>query len=239
MSTSAMAVRLALLLLLALPGPRAAANDAAPAPAVAPAVPPDANAAPTAPAAPGAQTPATPRPRGTLPIRAEDRLLPQECLFTNGTAHSMARPDIYQSLLVRYGEGWSHMHHYCNALRQWLEYNRHGTTQTRRRDLARRMMAELDYVIRLSPPDFVLLPMVMLRRLDTLRSTGRLREAFESTVEFVERFPDVAEGHARLAWELRRAGRTAEADAVLGRARGIVANPAELDAAMQRLAALN
>jgi hypothetical protein len=38
---------------------------------------------------------------------------------------------------------------------------------------------------------------------------------------------------------MRRAGRTAEADAVLTRARGVVANPAELDAAVQRLTALN
>lgn len=195
--------------------------------------------APGAPGAPAAQPAGNPPPVGRLPIRAEDRLLPQECLFTNGTAHSMARPDIYQSLLARYGDGWSHMHHYCNALRQSLEYNRHGTTPTRRKDLARRMIAEFDYVIRQSPPNFPLLPMVMLRRLDTLRTIGRAREAFESTVEFVERFPDLAEGHARLAWALRRAGRAAEADAVLGKARGIVTNPAELDAAMQRLAALD
>lgn len=194
---------------------------------------------PAAPAAPAAQPPGNPRPVGRLPVRAEDRLLPQECLFTNGTAHTVARPDIYQSLLARYGDGWSHMHHYCNALRQSLEYNRHGTTPTRRKDLARRMISEFDYVIRQSPPDFPLLPMVMLRRLDTLRTVGRTREAFESTVEFVERFPDLAEGHARLAWALRRAGRAAEADAVLGRARGIVTNPAELDAAVQRLAALD
>jgi hypothetical protein len=183
-----------------------------------------------------AADPAAIRRRGTLPIRAEDRLLPQECLFTNGTAHSMARPDIYQSLLARYGDGWGHMHHYCNALRQFLEFNRHGTSPTRRTDLSRRMIAELDYVIRLSPPTFELLPMVMLRRLDILRRIGRTRDAFEGTVEFVDRFPDVAEGHARLALQLRRAGRTADADAVLGRARGLVADPAQLDAALQRLA---
>jgi len=236
----------ALLLALLAPAPRLAASstasDAGPA-STAPSASPPGPSAPGAsadtPGAAAAQDPAGMRPRGKLPIRAEDRLLPQECLFTNGTAHTMARPDIYQSLLARYGEGWSHMHHYCNALRQSLEYNRHGTTPTRRKDLSRRMIAELDYVVRQSPPDFPLLPMVMLRRLDTLRLVGRSREAFDSTVEFVERFPDLAEGYARLAWELRRAGRAAEADAVLGRARGIVANPAELDAALQRLAALN
>jgi hypothetical protein len=231
----------ALALALLAPDLRAAASGAAPDGGPASTAPsaPSPGATADAPGTPAAQDPAGMRPRGKLPIRAEDRLLPQECLFTNGTAHSMARPDIYRSLLARYGDGWSHMHHYCNALRQSLEYNRHGTTTTRRRDLARRMVVELDYVIRQSPPDFPLLPMVMLRRLDTLRLVGRSREAFDSTVEFVERFPDLAEGHARLAWELRRAGRAAEADAVLGRARGIVTNPAELDAALQRLAALN
>jgi hypothetical protein len=179
-------------------------------------------------------------PRRGMPIpRPEDRLLPSECLYTNSTPHSLARPDIYAALVRRYGEGWTHMHHYCTALRLFLDYHRMGNSPQRRAGIANRMIGELDYVIRNSPPDFELLPMVITRRIEYLARVGRTREAFETAIELTERFPDLAEGHARLATMMRRAGRTADADAVLTRARGLVANPADLDAAVQRLAALN
>jgi hypothetical protein len=179
------------------------------------------------------------RSRGMPILRAEDRLLPPECLYTNSTAFSRARPDLYEALVKRYGEGWTHMHHFCLALRLSLEYHRRGLTPQRRATLPTRIVAEFDYVIRNSPPDFELLPMVLSRKIDFLTMTGRTRDAFETAAELAERFPDLADGHARLAAMLRRAGRTAEADAVLARARSVVANPADLDAAMQRLMALN
>jgi hypothetical protein len=190
----------------------------------------------SAPAAPPASGPAA---RVLPPVRPADRLVPKDCLYTNSTAHSVAQPEVYQSLVRRYGEGWTHMHHYCNALRQFIEYNRFGTSQPRRNELSWRIIGELDYVIRWSPTDFALLPMVMLKRVEYLMHFGRAREGIEGLADMIEMFPKQAEAHARLAWYLRRAGRQAEAEAVLSRAREMVADPAELDAAVQRLAGLN
>lgn len=208
------------------------APSAAPAPITA--APPTGRAEAT-----DAADPASLRRRGMPIARPEDRLLPVECLYTNSTPHTLARPDLYGELLKRYGEGWSHMHHYCNALRLNLEYHRTVTSPTRRQAIANRMIGELDYVIRHSPPDFELLPMVLIRKIDYLSRLGRTRDALESTIELTERFPDLADGHARLAAMMRRAGRTADADAVIARARGLVASAAELEAAVQRYAALN
>lgn len=207
--------------------------------------PPGATAPPSTAGDPGRGAPAVPpdaaamQRRGMPIVRAEDRLLPTECLYTNSTAHSVARPDVYAALVQRYGEGWTHMHHYCTALRLTLEYHRRGHSPQRRATLGNRIIGELDYVIRNSPPDFELLPMVLTRKIESLTLLGRAREAFETAIELTERFPDLAEGHARVAAMMRRAGRAAEADAVLARARAMVANPAELDAAVQRLTALN
>ena len=195
-----------------------------------------ADGATSAPVAPPASGPA---PRVLPPVRPADRLVPMDCLYTNSTAHSVAQPEVYQSLVRRYGEGWTHMHHYCNALRQFIEYNRFGTPAPRRNELSWRIIGELDYVIRWSPTDFALLPMVMLKRVDYLMHFGRVREGIEGLNDMIEMFPKQAEAHARLAWYLRRAGRQAEAEAVLSRARGVVADTAELDAAVQRLAGLN
>lgn len=198
-------------------------------------------AAPTAGAAnlPVASSPGGATPRTLPPVRPTDRLVPKDCLYTNSTAHSVAQPEIYESLVRRYGEGWTHMHHYCNALRQFIEYNRFGIGVHRRNELSSRIIGELDYVIRWAPTDFALLPMVMLKRVEYLMHFGRVREGFEGLNDMIEMFPKQAEAHARLAWYLRRAGRQSEADEVLGRARGLVADPAELDAAVQRLAAAN
>lgn len=220
------AALVALTWILALPP---AAGQSADAPPASPAARPE-TAEP-----PGA---AATRLRGMPVARPEDRLLPAECLYTNGTQHTLARPDLYAGLLKRYGEGWSHMHHYCNALRMNLEYHRSTTPPMRRRTLGQRMIGELDYVIRHSPPYFDLLPLVITRKIEYLDRMGRTSEAFETAMELSERFPDLSEGHARLAVMLRRAGRAAEAEAVIARARGLVANPAELDATVQRLAAL-
>ena len=126
-----------------------------------------------------------------------------------------------------------------DALRQFIEYNRFTTTPTRRKELSWRIILELDYVIRWSPADFPLMPMVMLKRADYLMHFGRSREAFEGLGDMLEMYPGNAEAHARLAWYLRRSGRQAEADQVLARARTLVRDPAELDAAVQRLAAVN
>jgi len=212
----------------------------APTPTPQTATPPPSAATDPGRAAPAAPADVTAVQRRGMPItRAEDRLLPTECLYTNSTPHSLARPDLYAALVQRYGEGWTHMHHYCTALRLSLDYHRRGHSPQRRASIGNRMIGELDYVIRNSPPEFGLLPVVIARKIDYLTLMGRTREAFETAVELTERFPDLAEGHARLAMMMRRAGRTAEADAVLTRARGVVANPAELDAAVQRLTALN
>lgn len=175
---------------------------------------------------------------GRPKITAEDRLLPRDCLYTNMTAHSAAEPEVYLALIKKYGQAWEHMHHYCNSMRLFIRYNQFGIPAYQKTELARRVINEVDYVIRNSPPDFSLMPMVLLKKAEYYMHFSQPTKAIEVVSNVVADYPELPEGYARLAYYFRRVGRTADADKVIEAGRARVPNKDELEAAIQRYASL-
>lgn len=170
----------------------------------------------------------------TMTKQEKALLPPQYCTYTNSSPEAIRQPEIYQAQLNRYGEGWSHIHHYCRSIVYFMRFSRYGLTPVKRAEVADRAIAEIDYTINNSPPEFPLMPMLLLRKAEYLYTFNRKRDAIQHLVDSLESIPDFPEGYALLAFYLKQTGNPTEAERVISRGREVVKDKAALDQAIIR-----
>lgn len=151
-------------------------------------------------------------------ISDEERgLLPRWCDFTQGFDRAPDAPGHYASYVQRFGEGWTHLHHFCWAMVNLQRYQRFDAGPQRKKGLAVAVIGDLDYVLREAPEDFVLLFDVYLRKAKLLLLEGELEAARRVSDLMVEKWPERADAHGLAAQVLIDSGRRAEAGRLLDR----------------------
>ena len=146
------------------------------------------------------------------PSRPEEiTLLPPYCKYTQDGSSA----DAYKAYLTRYGPAWSHMHHYCYALREIGQADRSNTTPQGRRTLISSAIGNIDYVLKRSEVGFPFRPEMLSRKARLLMRTGDANKALETAQRLREEAPTEADGYIILADILTRGGRREEAQRVL------------------------
>ena len=157
-------------------------------------------------------------PRGTTP--EEISVLPRWCGYTQGSKV----PGAYERYVAEYGNGWSHMHHYCYALVSINRINRMAVSKAAMPGTIRGAKADLTYVLERTAAPFPWRPemFVALARLQ-LRE-GKADEAARTAQVLIAESPEVADGYTMLAEVLLRSGRKQEADKVLAKGEQMVSD---------------
>ena len=112
------------------------------------------------------------RPANVTP--EEKALLPSYCdavQDTPGYATGFARWSAV------YGEAFNSFHHYCWAFIYLMRADRRSTPDLNRQHFLMSAYAEIEYVVRSSPPDHVLLPEMLTKQGMILRRQNKIREA--------------------------------------------------------------
>ena len=147
----------------------------------------------------------------------ESGLLPAWCNYTM-TWSRLRRDDTqYRQFLARYGEGWSHMHHYCFALIDIMRLSRPKGIAERRASYvdANRALQNIDYVLGQTDPKFAFRPEMLTQRTRLLTRTGNHKKAAETAQALVAEWPDLPEGYVLIAQMQKKAGNRAAATEIL------------------------
>ncbi len=104
----------------------------------------------------------------------------------------------WQAGLVRFGEGWNHLHHYCYAL-NWI--NRYYKTfdQNARRFYLQSAIGDMAYVFNHTAPDFSLRPEMHVQKGKLLASAKRNVEAVNEFEQALQKNPNYVEAYAALS----------------------------------------
>jgi hypothetical protein len=130
-------------------------------------------------------------------------------------------------MLARYGEGWSHMHHYCWALVDVMRMSRPPAAGRRGGYFdAKRALQNIDYVVNQTEAPFPFRPEMLAQRARLLSRTGDLGGAIGTATVLVKEWPTLPEGYVLLAGLLQRADRREDAAAVLRKGDELVADKA-------------
>jgi hypothetical protein len=98
-------------------------------------------------------------------------MLPRYCAYTQGFRDHVPganNPDEIQRWYSTLGETFNHMHHYCYGL---IKTNRAvllSRNEQSRRFYLNDAISEFDYVLNHAPPDFVLLPEILMKKGENL-----------------------------------------------------------------------
>lgn len=153
---------------------------------------------------------------------AEIKALPKWCTYTltfRGEADAELQ---YQALVQRYGEGWTHVHHYCWALGAMIRHNQPGIAAQEQTGLVREAIANIDYVLRHAPREFFLRREVSSRKARLLQISGSLPAALEQAKAVAQEWPDRADSHGLVAEILLTMNRRQDARKVLDAAKSVV-----------------
>jgi tetratricopeptide (TPR) repeat protein len=113
-----------------------------------------------------------------------------------------------------YGPGFQHAHHYCAALVALIRAAR-TIDPNERQVILSPVLGDLEYVIKNSPKNFVLLPEVLVKRGDVLTDFKRGAEAARDYYQAIQLKPDYAPAYSRLSDFYKRNGKIDEAKKVL------------------------
>lgn len=142
-------------------------------------------------------------------ITAEERaLLSPWCRHTNGLPG-------YQEMLSKYGQGWSHMHHYCYAELDWLRLYKAPRTKSRVHASHTRALSNLDYVLSRTNPDFAFWHEVMILKIRLVDRYVSPESALPLARALVNGRPELADSYTILADLLLKTGKRQEAQQVL------------------------
>jgi tetratricopeptide (TPR) repeat protein len=141
-------------------------------------------------------------------------LLPPYCNYAQSFPGA-SQPAAYQAYLARYGNAWSHIHHYCYALQEIMQADRLNTSPQARRTLIRSALGNIDYVLQRSEPGFPFRPEMLSRKARLLMRTGDATKALESAQRLRDEAPTLADGYIIMADILTRGGRREDAERVL------------------------
>lgn len=146
-------------------------------------------------------------PRNTT--QEELMLLPPWCAHTQASWGN--RPDIYNSLVAKYGSAWTHMHHYCYGLINYSRLQRMKVPRQHRDSVYHSALQDIKYVLDRSDKTFAFRPeiLITLTRLHMLAKA--MKGAENSARTLVADWPEVADGYTLLADVLIRTDRRAEA----------------------------
>jgi hypothetical protein len=148
----------------------------------------------------------------------ELRALPRWCSFTQTFERNPRAPGHYDDHLARYGPGWTHVHHYCWALGSMLRYSQFSTSAQMKRSLATSAIADIDYVLRNAPEDFVLRNEIVTRKARILIIAGSPGEGLSIAEQVAKEWPDQADSHGLVAEALLALKRRGDAKKVLDEA---------------------
>lgn len=169
----------------------------------------------------------------------EIALLPRYCSYTQ-TYRDNVPGGSSQTEIARWsgviGASFIHMHHYCNAL---MDTNRAlllATSQRVRVFYLQASIAEFDYVIERSPPDFVLLPEILTKKGENLLRLGREGLGVQQLERAIRLKSDYWPPYASLSDHYRKSGDVGKARELLER--GLQVAP-DAKGLRNRLAELN
>ena len=131
-------------------------------------------------------------------------------------------PEQYQQFVKHYGPGWTAMHHYCWGLMEMGRAARPNFSREQRASHAAGALREIDYVLRNSPRDFVMRPMVLSRRARFLLQIGQPADAASTARALIDEWPRFADGYPLLAEALLKLGKRDEAGRVLSQGEAAV-----------------
>lgn len=151
-------------------------------------------------------------PAGTT--KEEIAVLPPYCAFTQGSKV----PGAYAQMAAKYGEGWSHMHHYCYALVSINRLNRMAVSASGIPGTIRNAQSDLIYVIERTAHPFPWRPEIMVALARLQFRAAKQRDAVETAEALIAEWPEAADGYTVLAEILIKAGQGAAASKVLERA---------------------
>src|SRR5690606_4910780 len=146
---------------------------------------------------------------------AERRALPHWCEFTQSFDRAPGNPGHYNDHVARYGDGWTHVHHYCWALASLIRYYNFETSAQMKRHLANSALQDLNYVLRNAPTEFVLRFDILVRKTRVLQLLGSLPEALVLSEQIRAEWPERSDSHGLIAEVLVQQGRSKEAIEVL------------------------
>lgn len=170
--------------------------------------------------------------QGLMPdemTEAERRALPRWCEFTQTFDRAPRNPGHYNDHVARYGEGWTHVHHYCWALASLIRYHSFDTTPQMRHTLASSAIGDLDYVLRNAPEDFILRFDILVRKARVLTMLGSPADALQLGEQIRAEWPDRSDSHGLVAEILLVLNRREEAREVLRAAESVVKDMERLD----------
>lgn len=137
--------------------------------------------------------------------------------------------------IARMGPAFWAVHHYCWALINAGRAEAPGVPRATRDHLLRRAIDDVDYVLRNSPPDFVLAPELFLRNGDYYDKLGLPVQAMEYYELSRRKKPDYWPAYARLAALQARLGKRDIALQVLDEGLAVLPKHPELTAARAAL----
>lgn len=159
---------------------------------------------------------------------AERRALPPWCEFTQTFDRASNAPGRYHDHVTRYGPGWTHVHHFCWALASLVRYSRFDTTAQMKETLASSALADIDYVLRNAPDDFVLRFDILARKTRILIMIQKLSEAERLSREIIAEWPNRPESHGLAAEVFLAKNQSENARRVLIEAESLVENKSRL-----------
>jgi tetratricopeptide (TPR) repeat protein len=149
----------------------------------------------------------------------EIALLPEYCADTQGFKYGDAsfntspRANYWVGLM---GPSFWHHHHYCWALVKVRRALAPGVRPEQRTAGLQNAVGDYDYVVRLSDPQFVMLPEVFLKMGDAFVLLGDYARAGESFAASAKRKPDYWPAYVNWAAVLEKIGKKQEALAHIG-----------------------
>lgn len=155
---------------------------------------------------------AVPSPAGaSSPKNVTDEemaLLSPWCNHTNGMPG-------YQEMVNKYGQGWTHMHHYCYAELDALRLYKAPRTRTGDRGSYARALNNLDYVLKRTTPDFAFWHEAMILKIRLVDRHVSQEAAIGFARQLLKGRPDLADSYTILAGLLLKSHKQEEAQQVL------------------------
>ncbi|MCL4743887.1 MAG: hypothetical protein KJZ83_00580 [Burkholderiaceae bacterium] len=157
-------------------------------------------------------------------ITPEERaLLPRWCAYVQGGGGAQ-HPEVYKAMINRYGDGWTHMHHYCYALVDNMRLDRYSVRNNPSYANWSRAIANIDYVLRSTDTarDFPFRQEALARKARLQMRFSDPAAALATAGQLMAEWPTIPDGYIMVADILLRAGKREQALAILAKGEAAV-----------------
>ena len=134
------------------------------------------------------------RPENVTP--EERALLPSYC---DAVQEAPGHATGFAKWTAVYGAAFNSFHHYCWAFIYLMRADRHSTADLDRRQMLMNAYGDIQYVVRHTPPDHVLLPEMLTKQGMILRRQNKIREAIAHLERAAALDPKYWRAYAELA----------------------------------------